>query len=34
MAVDSEGRLRGVITLDQVGRTLRTALSGSRGGAA
>jgi Zn-dependent protease len=29
MAVDSEGRLRGVVTLDQVGRALRTALSGS-----
>jgi Zn-dependent protease/CBS domain-containing protein len=31
MAVDAEGRLRGVITLDQVGRALRTALSGSEG---
>jgi CBS domain-containing protein len=31
MAVDSEGRLRGVVTLDQVGRALRTALSGSSG---
>jgi CBS domain-containing protein len=30
-AVDAEGRLRGVITLDQVGRALRTALSGSPG---
>jgi len=29
MAVDAEGRLRGVITLNQVGRALRTALSGS-----
>jgi Zn-dependent protease len=31
MAVDSDGRLRGVITLDQVGRALRTAVSGTRG---
>jgi Zn-dependent protease len=31
MAVDANGRLRGVITLNQVGRALRTALSGSRG---
>jgi Zn-dependent protease len=29
MAVDAEGRLRGVITLDQVGRELRAALSRS-----
>jgi Zn-dependent protease/CBS domain-containing protein len=29
MAVDSEGRLRGVITADQVGRALRRALSGT-----
>ena len=28
MAVDSEGRLRGVITAEQVGQALRTALSG------
>ena len=28
MAVDADGRLRGVITVDQVGRALRTALSG------
>jgi Zn-dependent protease len=31
MAVDQDGRLRGVITLDQVGRALRTAVSGSSG---
>jgi Zn-dependent protease len=31
MAVDADGRLRGVITLDQVGRALRTAVAGSRG---
>jgi len=31
VAVDADGRLRGVITLDQVGRALRTAVSGSRG---
>jgi CBS domain-containing protein len=31
MAVDADGRLRGVITLNQVGRALRTALSGSSG---
>ena len=31
MAVDADGHLRGVITLDQVGRALRTALSGSSG---
>ena len=31
VAVDSHGRLRGVITADQVGRALRTALSGGRG---
>jgi Zn-dependent protease len=30
MAVDTDGRLRGVITADQVGRALRTALSGPR----
>jgi Zn-dependent protease len=29
MAVDSDGRLRGVITLDQVGRAVKGALSGS-----
>jgi CBS domain-containing protein len=34
MAVDADGRLRGVITLDQVGRALRTALSGPRGNGA
>ena len=32
-AVDSEGRLRGVITAEQVGRALRNALSGPGGGA-
>jgi len=32
-AVDSDGRLRGVITADQVGRALRGALSGPGGGA-
>jgi Zn-dependent protease len=31
IAVDAEGRLRGVVTVDQVGRALRTALSGSSG---
>jgi hypothetical protein len=31
IAVDADGRLRGVITLDQVGRALRTALSSSPG---
>ena len=31
MAVDADGRLRGVITLDRVGRALRTALSGAPG---
>jgi Zn-dependent protease len=31
VAVDADGRVRGVITLDQVGRALRTALSGQRG---
>jgi predicted transcriptional regulator len=30
MAVDTHGRLQGVITADQVGRALRTALSGPR----
>ena len=30
MAVDADGRLRGVITADQVGRALRSALSGGR----
>ena len=28
MAVDADGRLRGVITADQVGRALRNALTG------
>jgi hypothetical protein len=28
MAVDADGRLRGVITADQVGRALRNALGG------
>jgi hypothetical protein len=32
MAVDEEGHLRGVITAEQVGRTLRRALSGGRDG--
>jgi Zn-dependent protease len=32
-AVDADGRLRGVVTLDQVGRALRTALSGPSPGA-
>jgi Zn-dependent protease len=31
-AVDADGRLRGVVTLDQVGRALRTALSGTAAG--
>jgi Zn-dependent protease len=31
MAVDSQGRLRGVITSDQVGQTLRQALTGGSG---
>jgi hypothetical protein len=31
MAVDSEGRLRGVITAEQVGRALRDALGGGSG---
>jgi Zn-dependent protease len=31
MAVDADGRLSGVVTIDQVGRALRTALSGSGG---
>ncbi|MEK6273072.1 MAG: site-2 protease family protein [Actinomycetota bacterium] len=31
MAVDADGRLRGVITADQVGRALRSALSGGGG---
>jgi Zn-dependent protease len=31
IAVDAEGRLRGVVTVDQVGRALRTAMSGSSG---
>jgi hypothetical protein len=29
MAVDADGRLRGVITANQVGRALRNALGGS-----
>ena len=29
MAVDADGRLRGVITAEQVGRALQSALSGS-----
>jgi xanthine/CO dehydrogenase XdhC/CoxF family maturation factor len=29
MAVDADGRLRGVVTADQVGRALKNALSGS-----
>jgi Zn-dependent protease len=33
-AVDADGRLRGVVTLDQVGRALRTALSGPAAGSA
>jgi Zn-dependent protease len=33
MAVDEEGHLRGVVTADQVGRALRTALTGGAGGA-
>src|SRR5204862_8319280 len=32
-AVDSDGRLRGVITAEQVGRALRTAVAGPAGGA-
>jgi CBS domain-containing protein len=32
MAVDADGRLRGVITAEQVGRALRTAIGGVRGG--
>jgi len=31
MAVDAEGRLSGVVTIDQVGRALRTALTGASG---
>jgi Zn-dependent protease len=31
MAVDADGRLRGVVTAEQVGRALRSALSGVRG---
>ncbi len=31
IAVDASGRLRGVVTLNQVGRALRTAVSGSAG---
>jgi Zn-dependent protease len=31
MAVDADGRLRGVVTADQIGRALRSALSGGRG---
>jgi len=33
IAVDADGRLRGVVTLNQVGRALRTAVSGSGDGA-
>ncbi len=33
MAVDADGRLCGVVTIDQVGRALRTALSGPEAGA-